>query len=444
MSGRVLLVANNFPPVRGGSAVVYDNLARAAGDRIDVLAPRIAYSEGVPLIGWREHDRFVPYRVHRRRLLRTVLQAALPPSLGRRVGLVLSDLKIRAEVVTTIFRLIRQRGYAAICLGELLASGWMIRLLRRLLGVRVIVYVHGEEITTRDSYDPQRRRCRKGLERADGVVVVSSFTEAAVRAFLGNRAAGKVKLIGNDVDTMRFTPGPKRPDLLARYGLADEFVFVSVRRLLEKKGVDNALRAFATLLRAEETRAGPAARGSRFLVVGSGPYEAALAALAAELGITDHVVFAGTVPEEDLVDFYRLGDVFVMPNRELPNGDTEGFGLVFLEANGCGLPVIAGRDGGSTDAVQDGHNGLVVDGNLVPEITRAMRSLRDDPELRARLRQGGLERAATAGWNRAVEAFLGFCTQETGQGRDRPRRWGSGPAPLVLPDSREEAALARG
>jgi len=121
-------------------------------------------------------------------------------------------------------------------------------------------------------------------------------------------------------------------------------------------------------------------------------------------------VFAGDVAEAELAAHYQLGDVFIMPNRALPNGDTEGFGLVFLEANACGVPVIAGRDGGSTDAVRDGENGLVVDGNSVPAVLHAMLALREDGVLRARLRQGGLAVAVESDWRRKAAAFLRVCT----------------------------------
>jgi phosphatidylinositol alpha-1,6-mannosyltransferase len=404
-SGKVLLIANNFPPVRGGSAVVYDNMARVAGARVDVLASRINYLDGTFLIGWREHDRRAPYAVHRLHLLRTILPTETLSGWAR-FKLMASDLAIRTRLLARIALLHRRERYTAICLGELLASGWMIRVLRRLLGVRVIVYVHGEEITTRDVYDPGKRRCRAFLEAASGIVVVSRFTEAAVIDMLGQAAAGQVKLVENGVATNRFGPGPKRPDLLARYGLEGAFVFVSVCRLLEKKGVDHAFRAFAAVCR--EPVADRAE--SRFLVVGSGAYRATLEALAEELGIAGRVIFAGLVAEEDLVDMYRLGDVFVMPNRALPNGDTEGFGLVFLEANACGLPVLAGRDGGSPDAVRNGQNGLVVDGNSVGEITAAMQRLRHEPALRAALRERGLEMAQEADWTWRTQTFLAYCT----------------------------------
>ena len=134
-----------------------------------------------------------------------------------------------------------------------------------------------------------------------------------------------------------------------------------------------------------------------------------LRALAVSLGIAGQVVFAGQVADTELVEHYLLGDVFVMPNRELPNGDTEGFGLVFLEANACGLPVIAGRDGGSPDAVQDGVNGLVVDGSLLGMVETAMLRLLQDAQLRDRLREGGRRVSAAASWGRKADAFLNLC-----------------------------------
>jgi phosphatidylinositol alpha-1,6-mannosyltransferase len=396
MAASVLLIASNFPPVRGGSAVVYANLARYAALGVVVLAPRISYADGLPLIGWREHDRRAHFRVVRLPLLRTTMRPRLGPL--QRAIFVAKDLFIRARLASSVLLMLLRERPRAVCIGELLASGWLLRLLAYVPHLRTLVYVHGEEITTEDVYDVGRQRCRRALLAADGIIVVSRFTEAAVLALLGPSAAPQVRLIENGVDTARFRPGLRRSDLMQRFGLDGRFVFVSVCRLLEKKGIDNALRAFAALN--DPT--------CRFLVVGTGPYEAALGALAVALDIERQVVFAGQVVEADLADCYRLGDVFVMPNRALPNGDTEGFGLVFLEANGCGLPVIAGRDGGSTDAVRDGVNGLVVDGGSVAAIAAAMQRLRRDDTLRARLAEGGLAMAAEAGWEKKAHAFLAF------------------------------------
>ncbi len=403
---KVVLVANNFPPVRGGSAVVYGNLARCAANRMIVVAPRSGYDAGLPLIGWREHDRDKPYPVLRLRLLRTRIDNVPRPGLAKLLFLS-RDAALRLRLAASLLRLVTTRGVRAICVGELLASGWVIRLFRCLPGVRIVAYVHGEEITTEDLYDPGHRRARRALLQSDRIVVVSRFTQQAVLSLLGGAAADRVRLIENGVDGERFRPAAKAPDLVELYRLADCFVFVSVCRLLEKKGVDQAIRGFAELVVRHPD--------CRYLIVGAGPHGDELQALAHRLGVAGQVVFAGQVADDELADHYRLGDAFVMPNRALPNGDTEGFGLVFLEANACGLPVIAGRDGGSTDAVRHGVNGLVVDGHSLPEIAAAMLRLREEAGLRGTLREQGLSLARRAGWDAKTAAFLEICLGTTEQ-----------------------------
>ena len=407
------MIANNFPPVRGGSAAVYGSIARSAAGRVTVLAPRISYLDGLPLIGWREHDLLAPYDISRLRLLRTTLSIR-PGALGR-LRFVTEDLAIRAVASWRIVSLLLRGKPRAVCLGELLASSWIIRLLGMVPGLRVLVYVHGEEITTGDVYDPNATRRRRALRGADRIVVVSRFTQAAVARLLGPDRAGRIVLIENGVDTERFSPRAKNENLLACYGLTGKFVFIAVCRLVEKKGVDHALRAFAQMRAIDPD--------CRFVVVGTGPYEPTLRQLADDLNIVEQVVFVGDVAEHELADYYNLGDAFVMPNRALPNGDTEGFGLVFLEANACGLPVIAGRDGGTGDAVRDGENGLLVDGHSVPAILAAMVRLRTDGKLRAELGRHGMQAAAAANWQIRARQFLEACGvagEEEGKGGALP------------------------
>ncbi|MDD2877370.1 MAG: glycosyltransferase family 4 protein [Acidiphilium sp.] len=415
MNGRdgILLIANNFPPVLGGSAVVYGALAREAAPQVSVLAPRISYTDGLPLIGWREHDRAAArprggqpgYRVTRLALLRTPIDGPHNGGAGR-LHFIARDLLIRLRIIAAVRAALRQGRIGAVCIGELVPSGWLFSVLRLWPGLRRIVYIHGEEITTRDNYDPDWSRRRRTLAAADAIIVVSRFTAGAVRMLLAEITAPPILLppillIENGVDFHRFAASVRRADLVAHYGLEGAFVFVSVCRLLEKKGIDNAIRAFAGLWRDHPE--------CRFLVVGAGPFAGTLQTIAIETGVADAVVFAGAVADADLADHYALGDVFVMPNRALPSGDTEGFGLVFLEANAAGVPVIAGRDGGSVDAVTDGVNGLVVDGHAVDAIEDAMRRLYDDPQLRADLAQRGIACAEAADWRVKARDFIAAC-----------------------------------
>jgi phosphatidylinositol alpha-1,6-mannosyltransferase len=395
----VLLITNNFPPAPGGSGTVYANLARYAAGRILVLAPRISYADALPLIGWREYDRVAPFRVTRLALLRTTL--GTPRGAVGRVLFIAKDFLIRGRLAWSVLRLLVRQQIRTVCVGELMASSWILQLLSYVPGIRTLVYIQGEEITTADPYDFDFARRRRALFAADKIIVVSRFTQHAVLTLLGKHQAGRIVLIENGVDTTRFYPAARNQELIGRYRLMGQFVFITMCRLVEKKGVDQALRAFARLL--------PGHPKTRYLIIGSGPYEPELRALAVELEIAHAVEFAGSVAQHEQVDHYRLGDVFVMPNRSLPNGDTEGFGLVFLEANACGVPVIAGQDGGSVDAVRNDEDGLVVNGHSVPAIHTAMTRLRVDEALRARLTQRSLMAARAADWKSRADAFLYAC-----------------------------------
>ena len=396
---RCLVVANTFPPVHGGSAVVYDSLARFGQGRVSVLAPRIDYRTDYPLRGWREFDRTAPFRIHRIARMRTKLAEEHPGPI-RRILTALDEVAIRAAQLRDLRRIVAEDGIDVICIGEVVGSGWLARLCRPLLGRASIIYVHGEEISTRTGYDRDGRRRRRALAHADAIVAVSRFTREQLIATMGVDAA-RITLISNGVDLARFTPRLRRPDLIARYGLAGRRVLLTVGRLYERKGMDKVIEAMPAVLLATPDIV--------YLLVGDGAYRPALEARARALGLAEHVVFAGAVGDGDLVDHYALADVFIMANREMPDGDNEGFGLVFLEANACGVPVIAGKAGGSVDAVTDGVNGLVVDGTDPAAIAAAILRLFGDDDLRTRLAEQGRAVAGAAGWDRRVAAFLEVC-----------------------------------
>src|SRR4051812_34041827 len=190
----IVLVTNNFPPIRGGSASVYANLARCAAGEILVLAPTTDYTDGLPLIGWREHDRCAPYPVKRLPLLRTTVSGRKRASLA---GWIAWDLSIRLRLCFRLLIVILRDGPRVVCVGELLASGWLFRVLRWVPGVRTIAYVHGEEITTDDVYDRFHHRALRSLQDCDRVVVVSRFTQTKVETLLGHASAPILKLIQN-------------------------------------------------------------------------------------------------------------------------------------------------------------------------------------------------------------------------------------------------------
>jgi phosphatidylinositol alpha-1,6-mannosyltransferase len=391
---RCLLVASVFPPVTGGSASVYASLARYAGGRISVLAPLINYMTGRELERCAAFDAAAPYTVHRVKLLRTVF----PPQMRwrNRIAQAVQDVVVRGQVVAAIHRIVRTENITTLCIGELVAGGWLVRV-ARLLRLSSIVYVHGEEVSITDSYDPDRRRRRATLAAADSVVAVSEFTKTALIALM-QVDPRKITLIPNGVDLSRFSPRARRADLLARYGLGGKRVLLTLGRLSPRKGQDKVIETLPALCATFPDLV--------YLLAGDGPSRDLLASRAEALGIRDRVVFAGSIPDHEVADTYALADVFIMANRTLPDGETEGFGLVFLEANACGVPVIAGRAGGSQDAVTDGVNGLTVDGEDEAMIAGAISRLLTDARLREVLIAQGLHKAAASAWPARAASFL--------------------------------------
>ena len=153
-------------------------------------------------------------------------------------------------------------------------------------------------------------------------------------------------------------------------------------------------------------RALPSVPGAGLVVVGGGPDEGMLQALAAQLGVTERVRFLGY--RRDTGVFFRLFDVFALTSA------FEGFGIVFAEAGHVGLPSIGSRAGGIPDVVVDGETGLLVNPGDVDTIAAMMRRLVGDPELRARLGAAAKRRAeALYSVRQYVEAYRALYAEVT-------------------------------
>ena len=212
----------------------------------------------------------------------------------------------------------------------------------QLFGIPFITAAHGIEVWDRLPFLK-----RSALQQADLVLAVSRFT--AHRMVVANGiSAERITIFPNTVDTLRFCPGEQSVALQARLGITtDTPVVLTVARLEaaeQSKGVEMIWDA---LVRPELKRAA-------HVVVGGGNDIDRLRAEAARRGLADRVRFVGVVTGGDLLEYYRTADVFVM------TGTTEGFGIVFLEALACGIPVVAAAAGGTRDALLDGDLGWLV------------------------------------------------------------------------------------
>jgi phosphatidylinositol alpha-1,6-mannosyltransferase len=172
-------------------------------------------------------------------------------------------------------------------------------------------------------------------------------------------------------------------------------LILSVGRLSRRKGFDQVIQALPALIQA--------GLDIQYVLIGIGEDYDYLFDLARKHGVAERVHLLGHVSADDLPRWYNACDVFAMPNREI-NGDTEGFGMVFIEAAACAKTVVAGTAGGTGAAVVDGVTGLRVDSNEAAMVTSALRYLLDDPLLVLRMGEAGLVRAqAEFAWERVAD-----------------------------------------
>lgn len=215
----------------------------------------------------------------------------------------------------------------------------MVGQLARLARVPYTVLTYGKEVWFK--LKPSEG---DALRKADGIWTISRYSRT-LACQANQLQAERIDILPCTVDGQGFTPAIANPELQQRYDLGDSQVLMTVARLWRGdpyKGVDVTIRALPEIVKV--------CPNVKYLVIGRGDDQPRLAQLAQDLGVAERVIFAGFVPNEELVDHYRLANVYVMPSQE-------GFGIVYLEAMACGISVISGDDDGSADPLQDGRLG---------------------------------------------------------------------------------------
>lgn len=228
---------------------------------------------------------------------------------------------------------------------------------------------------------------------ADKIFCVSRYTENRLREFnLSN-----LEVVNNGIDMNRFPAYAEE--------LLKENVIVTVGALNPAKGLDVALRAVSLL-------------GSRinfkYLIVGkpsSDKYFKSLKDQVVTLGIEDKVHFLGQVGDKELIDLYLRSKVFLLPSVNI-GSDFEGFGLVYLEANACGLPVIGSFGTGAEDAIRDGITGILVPQNNPNAISVALEKILCDEKTRINMGRVGRIWAEKCDWSIVCLKYIGFYGEE--------------------------------
>jgi len=349
----LLIVGTDFPPFYGGISTYTNELANALSktDQITVLAPGV--------LNTKSFDLECPYRI-----IRT------PP---------IPILRSTAFFIYTPYLLWRYH------IDAVLHTVWPTSLVSHLwyflFPTPYFVSVHASEIL--DDTRTLRRRLKsylKGwriaaLRKAKCIFPVSNYTSGLVMSQGIDRE--KIEVISNGVNPRRFKPisshqtGNKQKKML------------TVARLDLHKGHDRVLEALAILKDRGFT--------PQYIIVGKGEEEIRLRKMVTNLGLESQVTFVGYVSESQLSEIYADSDIFVMASREIPGrlDLIEGFGISFLEASASGVPVVAGRSGGVSDAVLHEKTGLLVNPDDPMDIAKALQRLLKNPDLARHLGNEG-------------------------------------------------------
>jgi phosphatidylinositol alpha-1,6-mannosyltransferase len=354
----LLIVTNDFPPRQGGiQSFVFELARRLPSSQVAV------YCSDYPGAAEFDADLEFPVRRHPTGLL-------TPMPAGRR-----RILATAAEF-----------GCRSVWFGAAAPLGLLAGSLRSVGVRRQVATTHGHEVGWA-MLPGARQALRRIGNEVDVVTYLGEYTRRRLAGAFGPHAALAQLTPGVDVDM--FSPAASGAAVRERYGLLDRPVVVCVSRLVPRKGQDVLIEALPAI-RAQVPDAA-------LLIVGHGPYENELRALAAKTGVADAVVITGGVDHAELPGHFAAGDVFAMPCRTRRAGfDVEGLGIVFLEASATGLPVIAGDSGGAPDAVRQDETGLVVDGTDVDEVASALVGLLTDRERTRRMGEAGRAWVETA------------------------------------------------
>ena len=349
---RILFVNYEYPPLGGGGGIATRDIAVELAKRheVDVLTSAAAdlapheLADGVNIYR-------VPVVGRTRRSTASIVSMISFWPIGIRHGR----------------RLLENRTYDVVNSWFAVPSGPTgIHLARCLRAPHVVTMAGGDIYDPSKWYTPDknpilRAAVRRVLAASHGHVAVSTDLARRAREIYGFQ--GPIDVISLGAPAPRFDPASR-----AQLGLEPGVVYIAtVGRLVRRKNLTALIMALHRLGRDDV----------QLLVIGDGPEQAALQAQAQQLGLGHRVQFRGFVPDSTKYQLLAAADVFALPSLH------EAFGLVYLEAMHCGLPVVAGRPGGQEDYLSDGRTGYLVPHDDAESLLEALQKLVSNPELRA-------------------------------------------------------------
>lgn len=328
----VLLLSEIFPPKTGGSGRWFHEIySRLNRDEVVIAAGEDSRAAG--------YDQMHNLRLHRLPLTM--------PQWGLRSWTALKDYW---RLFHAVRRLIKREKVTCLHSGRCLPEGWLCWLLRRTTGVPYICYVHGEDVESASTSRELTLMVRRVLGDAN-FLVANSHNTARLLIDNWNIPDSRIRVLHPGVDTARFVPAPRDEAVRRDLGWSQRTVVLTVGRLQKRKGHDVLIQALSTIREAIPD--------ILYAIIGNGEEREALERLADEHGVRGAVQFLGEVDDARMIHAYQQCDLFALPNRQVGR-DIEGFGMVLVEAQSCGRPVLAGASGGTRETMDIGQTGVVV------------------------------------------------------------------------------------
>jgi phosphatidyl-myo-inositol dimannoside synthase len=216
--------------------------------------------------------------------------------------------------------------------------------LRRRFGGRLLLELYGV-----DAWQPHKHFRAWMTGQIEIALSISRFTMERFAVWSGC-APHQLRVLPNAIDPDRYHMREKPAELLRRTGLEGRKILMTLARVDASERYKGQREIIELLPRLRESFPDLV-----YVIAGTGNDVEYLRSLATNNCVQDHVLFAGRIPAEEIVDWYNLADAFAMPSTG------EGFGFVFLEAAACGVPVLGGSIDGSRDALREGKLGIAVD-----------------------------------------------------------------------------------
>jgi phosphatidylinositol alpha-1,6-mannosyltransferase len=377
-----LLLTLDFPPKLGGVATYYYNICKnLPPNSIVVVAP---YQ-----VGCEKFDSQQSFPIIRRKELTALTKV----SKNKLVGLANSIRWI--SFYSQLAKIIKQHDIEILQVGQILPLGTLALMHHKKTDLPYLVYSHGLDITSPQAYPRKKTLLKNIIKKAEYLVANSYFTKDELIK-LGAQDHQVTVIYPCAGVEVRDISQAEVSNIIKKNELQNKKILLSVGRLVERKGFDMVIKSLKKII--------PKVPDIAYVIVGDGPDKKRLEMITALEHMGEYVHFAGAVSDIDLSAYYSSCEALIMPSRRLKNGDVEGFGIVYLDANSYGKPAIGGRSGGAPEAISHGETGLLVDPTDIQSIADAVIRLLTDEPYANRLGLQGMNRVSTHfEWDSQVE-----------------------------------------